>query len=292
MPVKLRPTMIANFAITYRCNSRCSTCGIWAMRDRSGEELTLGEIRRFFEAEKDFLSNVKSIQLTGGEPFLRSDIADIAEAVWHGVPRAFIWVATNGLLPEVIQSKTCDMLDRAGRGGVGVTVSIDGLEQIHDEQRGVEGAYARAFETLSRLAKLREKHPEMRLSVGMTITPHNQHQIKKAITTAEYHDADFTVRPANVSDVYYRNSEVVGEWDFDALASGLDAVASHFTRRRGFPSNASHQLSQQNPELHHHWGEAHSMLRGRLVDVHRPNGRDSPVPLRGGQYWKPQRRVD
>jgi MoaA/NifB/PqqE/SkfB family radical SAM enzyme len=203
------------------------------MEDSSGEELTIGEIREFFEGERDFLSNVKTIQLTGGEPYLRGDIVDIAEAVWAGIPRAFIWVATNGLLPDVIQRQTGRMLDKSEKGGVGVTVSLDGLEHVHDEQRGVEGAYSRAFETLCRLSKLREEYPAMRLSAGMTVTPHNQHQIKKALMTASYIGADFTLRPINVSETYYRNRKVAGEWETATLAAGLKAVARQSAKSRG-----------------------------------------------------------
>jgi Fe-coproporphyrin III synthase len=103
--------MIANFAVTYRCNSRCSTCGIWAMEDRSGDELTTGEVRRFFVGEKEFLSGVKTIQLTGGEPYLRGDIVEVAEALWRGIPGAFVWIATNDLLPETIEERTSEILD-------------------------------------------------------------------------------------------------------------------------------------------------------------------------------------
>lgn len=233
MPHTPRPRMIANFAITYRCNSRCRTCGIWAMEDRSHDELTLTDVRRFFEGEKEFLSEVKTIQLTGGEPYLRSDIAGIVEAVWRGIPEAFIWIATNGLLPEIIERRTSEILDRVDRGGVGVTVSLDGVGQTHEDQRGVENAYPRAFETLCRLSRLGETHPEMRLSIEMTITPQNQHQIKQVMRVAEYHGADFTVRPVNISEVYYRNRGFGGKWDLRVLSAGLSAVADHSTRRKG-----------------------------------------------------------
>ncbi|MCX6648221.1 MAG: radical SAM protein [Candidatus Bathyarchaeota archaeon] len=226
--------MIANFAVTYRCNSRCSTCGIWAMEDRSRDELTLEEIEGFFEGEKELLSGVKTIQLTGGEPYLRDDIVGVAEAVWRGIPGAFVWIATNGLLPETIADRTADILSTPNRGGVGVTVSLDGVGQTHDDQRGVKDAYHRTFETLCRLSRLRETHPDMRLSMGMTITPQNQHQIKQAMKVAEYHDADLTVRPANVSEAYYRNRGVEGEWDHRALRVGLRMVTEHHIRRRGF----------------------------------------------------------
>jgi MoaA/NifB/PqqE/SkfB family radical SAM enzyme len=223
--------MIANFAITYRCNSRCSTCNIWA-QEKHDRELTIGEIHGFFEGERNFLSKVRTIQLTGGEPYLRGDIAEIARAIWNGVPRAFIWVATNGLLPDTIQTKTSEMLE-AGRGGVGVTISIDGIGETHDKQRGIDGAYERAFETLYLLTRLKEKDPRLRLSIGMTITPHNQHQIGKALNLAKVLGVDFTMRPINVSEAYYRNAEPVGEWDLEAIQSGIDMVARYTIQRRG-----------------------------------------------------------
>ena len=226
--------MIANFAVTYRCNSRCRTCGIWATEDRSRDELSIDEIETFFEVEREFLSGVRSIQLTGGEPYLRGDISAIAGAVWRSIPEAFIWVATNGLLPESIVDRTTEILSLQNRGGLGVTISIDGVGQTHDDQRGIEGAYTRVLETLNRLSRLREAHPDMRLSIGMTITPQNQHQITQVLRVAERHDADLTVRPANYSETYYKNSGVEGEWDQRALRVGLRAVAGHYIKKRGF----------------------------------------------------------
>ncbi len=225
--------MIANFAVTYRCNSRCTTCNIWATPDRGGEELSLGEIAEFFEGERDFLAEVKAIQLTGGEPYLRGDIAGIAGAIWRGIPRAFLWVATNGLLPETIAEKTGEMLGNRRRGGLGVTVSLDGVGGAHDDQRGIRGSYEKSLETLRLLSGMRASNPDLRLSVGMTLTPGNQDQIGRAMRLAEQHGADFTVRPANVSEVYYKNDPVKGDWDREALEAGLRLIAEHHVRRRG-----------------------------------------------------------
>lgn len=237
--------MIANFAVTYRCNSRCTTCNIWASPDRCGEELSLGEIAEFFEGERDFLADVKTIQLTGGEPYLRGDIAGIAGTIWRGIPRSFIWVATNGLLPQTIAEKTGEMLSNRRRGGLGVTVSIDGVGGTHDEQRGIRGAYEKSLETLRLLSAMRTRHPDLRLSVGMTLTPGNQDQIGRAVRLAEQHDADLTVRPANVSEVYYKNDPVNGVWDLEALEAGLRLVAEHHVRRRG-PLRAAPVISYLN----------------------------------------------
>lgn len=73
------PTQIANFAVTYRCNSRCQNCNIWQKEPE--DELTLTEIIKFFTVNQDLLKKVKSVQLTGGEPFLRDDLPQIATSI-------------------------------------------------------------------------------------------------------------------------------------------------------------------------------------------------------------------
>jgi len=41
------------FCITYWCNYACQTCNIWKMKPR--DELTLDEIRRFFQRSDRFV---------------------------------------------------------------------------------------------------------------------------------------------------------------------------------------------------------------------------------------------
>ncbi len=228
-----RPEMIANFAVTYRCNSRCSMCGIWKTENPTTGELTLGEIRDFFTSEHDFLSRVKSIQLTGGEPFLRPDIVSIAESIWRNIPSAFIWIATNALLSDVVVRETEKMLNLPGRGGLGVTVSIDGIGEKHDSQRGVDGAYEKTLRTLAGLSEIRSQYHDMSLSVGMTLTPLNQREITSVMRVAEAHGAEYTIRPANVSELYYRNEPEAGQWDIRAVQEGIRRIEEAYIRRRG-----------------------------------------------------------
>ena len=71
---RLKKPYKLNFAITMWCQSRCLTCNIWQIKPK--DELTLDEIREFAKKNTSF----RWVGLTGGEPFLRSDIVDIAKA--------------------------------------------------------------------------------------------------------------------------------------------------------------------------------------------------------------------
>jgi MoaA/NifB/PqqE/SkfB family radical SAM enzyme len=57
-------TSISNFAVTSRCNGRCTMCNIW--RTEPTEDPTLEQIESFFEENRDFLTDLEFIQLTGG----------------------------------------------------------------------------------------------------------------------------------------------------------------------------------------------------------------------------------
>ncbi|HEO70928.1 MAG TPA: radical SAM protein, partial [Candidatus Hydrogenedentes bacterium] len=162
----VRPTMIANFAVTSRCNYRCASCGIGRafLENPSVAErdMTLPEIEAFLVRDADTLRRVSWMQLTGGEPFLRADLVALVTTIAHHLPRCGLWIPTNGFAPDVIAERTEMMLAYAKRLGIGV--SLHGDEAMHDRFTGVPGAHTKAAATLKNLAALRKRHPHLRLS--------------------------------------------------------------------------------------------------------------------------------
>ncbi len=231
MPPVPRPSCISNFAATYRCNSRCTTCNIW--KREPGDELSLSEIKDFLASNRDLLGSVSTVQLTGGEPFLRGDLCGIAEAFWEELPGCMVWVATNGLLPEVVEAETQRMLNGHG-GPLGVTVSLDGVGLTHDVQRGVKGGYEKAIRTLRLLSELSRGDSSLSVSAGLTLTPLNLYEVDAALAVVESLGANFTVRPENVSAIYYGNEATTASWDWKAVDDALGAVARHHIRNRKY----------------------------------------------------------
>lgn len=202
-----RPTSISNFAVTYRCNSRCQTCGIWKTADPGKGEMPLDEIEDLLSENRGFLGDVTSIQVTGGEPYLRGDLPELIHAIHGHLPRATIWIPTNGLTPRSIEAATREMLHDADGIRLGVSVSMDGIRGTHDAIRGIEGSFDRAVETLKRLSTLREAHAGLSVSVGMTVTNENHLELPRVWSLAGTHGVDFSFRPVNFSDLYYRNRD-------------------------------------------------------------------------------------
>jgi MoaA/NifB/PqqE/SkfB family radical SAM enzyme len=197
--------MIANLAITYRCQCRCRTCNIWKTEETEREELALEEYRALFES--DILGEVRSIQITGGEPFMRRDLPELVSTIHASLPDCTFWIPTNGMDPRAVEEATKEMLEDLKGKGVGVSVSVDGMERTHDVQRGVGGSFKKAMETLRRLSALRDEHPGLGLTVGMTLTPENYREASEVYTLARRFGADFSMRPVNFSEIYYRNMD-------------------------------------------------------------------------------------
>jgi len=123
------------FAVTLNCNSRCKHCNIWQLRPKN--ELTIEEIRAFVRANPSFVI----VELTGGEPFMRSDLVEIAKAFAEYSKRLYaITIPTNSLVNiEAIVNKVNEMLKLNKK--IVVTLSLDGYRELEDEIRGVKGNY-------------------------------------------------------------------------------------------------------------------------------------------------------
>jgi MoaA/NifB/PqqE/SkfB family radical SAM enzyme len=225
--------MIANFAVTYRCDSRCRNCNIWRMPVPERGELTLGEIEGLFEENMRFLSGVRSIQITGGEPFLRGDLPQVMAAVRRSLPRCSFWVPTNGLRPDLVGKMTEEILEGLDGWGLGVSVSLDGIGETHEAMRGIEGSYRLALATLEILSRLRGDYPALKVSVGMTVSADNSDEIVKVFEVAKRYSADFSLRPVNFSEIYYRNLPASNQLRTTGLVDALRLVARSRVAERG-----------------------------------------------------------
>mgnify|MGYP002512297468 CR=1 FL=1 len=82
---KLNGTVI----VTYRCNARCSMCNRYKAPSKPEEEITLETIRK--------LPQMYFTNITGGEPFIRTDLKEIVRELYKKSDR--IVISTNGGYP-------------------------------------------------------------------------------------------------------------------------------------------------------------------------------------------------
>jgi MoaA/NifB/PqqE/SkfB family radical SAM enzyme len=133
-------------------------CDSWRLRP--GRELTPPEVRQVFAK----IGRLDVVRLTGGEPFLREDFAEVAAAVDEQSRPAVLHVTSNGSFPDRILG-FARVFPHPRR--LQFLISFDGLETEHNASRGADVPFANALETVERLAGLRDRG--IRVSVNHTI---------------------------------------------------------------------------------------------------------------------------
>jgi len=162
----LRPFSLV-LSVSYRCNSRCRTCGVWR---KSADDMTLDEWRAVF---RNLGRTPFYLTFTGGEPFLRADFADIVVAAYEACRPAVITIPTNGLLTERIHAATDRICAACPESKIGLNLSLDDLGEEHDRIRGVPGNWVKAQDTWKLLKVLQLRHPNLVLSVHTVISQFN-----------------------------------------------------------------------------------------------------------------------
>jgi MoaA/NifB/PqqE/SkfB family radical SAM enzyme len=114
-----------NLEVTKRCNARCDFCNYW-QEDHTPELADYAPVVRKLRP--------LSISLTGGEPLLRPDLAEIITSLRRNFGFLVIGLVTNGLLLTPTRGRE---LWEAGLDEL--SISLDYLDERHDGERGAPG---------------------------------------------------------------------------------------------------------------------------------------------------------
>jgi len=210
--------------VTYNCNQKCKTCGIWSINRESPElrkeELTLEEFKMFCQT-----NNLLWIAFTGGEPFLRRDMSEImSTALSHA---RFVSITTNGSLPDKVIKDTKEALGGSG-GSITMSVSFNGPEAVHNEISGVKNSYKKAYETFSRLREI--TNSRLRIGISYTTSGFNSGQLFRFIE--EFGEPlDLTTISyviAQDSPSYFREDRAIVPPLTDEITELVKAVLPHY----------------------------------------------------------------
>jgi MoaA/NifB/PqqE/SkfB family radical SAM enzyme len=157
--------------ITNTCNLRCKMCGQWSEEgymhcraDRLKQEMSLADWKKIVDELAG--QRISSVLLRGGEPFLFPGIIELVEYIHN--KGMFVAIDTNGTM---LKDHARDLIRL---GGIHLTISVDGPEEIHDQVRGVKGCFSRIKENAVLLHEL-EKNQENQISksICFTISPYS-----------------------------------------------------------------------------------------------------------------------
>ena len=146
--------------VTRRCNARCVMCSDWKRHD-GDRELTLSEIEETFKNR--LFNSLETLALTGGEPTMREDLVEIAQALLKCCPQLKgMLLFSNGLDPDLLLETVQEILslpDCSSLEKFTISISLDGCGEIHQKIRGFPQAFDRVVESIKRLKELQQKIP-------------------------------------------------------------------------------------------------------------------------------------
>lgn len=197
-------------AVTYRCNSRCTMCDIWKLKDTAELEL---------EYFKKLPPSLRDINVSGGEPFLRQDIVELVRILHKTCPKARIVISTNGYLTDLIKEKMREILKYAPNVGVGV--SFDGIGEMHDKIRGIPGGFNLAIKTVK---VLREELGMKNLRLAFTVSKQNVEHLSKVYDLSRELGVQFTMALAQSSEFFFGGKQVEESPDVNILEEQFNHV--------------------------------------------------------------------
>lgn len=165
--------------VTARCNLLCSHCFyIDEIKNaKQKRELSLDE----YEKIATSLQSVLNVSITGGEPFLRNDLAKIVRIFHRSAQTMFFNITTNALLLQRILRVVEEIFEGSPSLSLRLGVSIDGFEDVHDRIRGKVGAFKQVLKTITALKALRQTYDNFTVHVSTTLTRDNAATIKDFI---------------------------------------------------------------------------------------------------------------
>ena len=160
--------------VTSRCNAFCQTCFYHAELNQPGD-LTFAQIEKVSRT----MPSITDLWLSGGEPTLRRDLANVIDlfVANNGVNRVII--PTNGL----IKSRVYEIVDRALGNNPQIdlylNIAVDGYGATHDRIRGVPANWEKALDCIESLYPLKSKYTDrFRLNVNTVVCAENHTEIE------------------------------------------------------------------------------------------------------------------
>jgi MoaA/NifB/PqqE/SkfB family radical SAM enzyme len=134
-------------------------------------------IEQFENISKTIKGRLNILHITGGEPMLRDDIAEICALFAANNHPKSITVSSNCTLPDMV-SRCRTIIDKCKETGYepefSVSTSLDGMEEFHDHFRGKKGAFSSTVKQVKALKKA-----NINVGVCATLTNENTDEIVK-----------------------------------------------------------------------------------------------------------------
>lgn len=173
------------FYVTNRCNFRCKFCFYYAEieKGRKPQELTLDEIDKISRSTGSLLQ----LSLTGGEPFLRKDFAELTDIWIKNTGVRFITIPTNASLKAKMIRYLEYILPRHPTTFFRLAFSMDGIKDDHDINRSMPGSFDKINDCYNEISPMRNKYNNLILDTNTVFTANTAGKIVEILKYLNTH---------------------------------------------------------------------------------------------------------
>ena len=156
---------------------KCAHCFYWRSLN-SKDDLTKEELLELSRS----LGKIENLSISGGEPFLRNEFAEITRQFVRQNGVRQVYVPTNGYFTERIVAAIENALEEPELDLFVVELSLDGMPHFHDQFRATKNAFKKAMETYDALVEIQERDQRLRIHAISTATDRNMDEIQRLTT--------------------------------------------------------------------------------------------------------------
>ena len=123
------------------------------------------------------LGHFENLNLSGGEPFLRKEFAEICELFIQNNAVKNIYVPTNGYFTDKTEKALRKVLANKSLKLFVCEISLDGMPDYHNRFRGNPRSFEKAMETYEMLARLQKEDPRLLIHANTVAMSENMDEI-------------------------------------------------------------------------------------------------------------------
>jgi len=177
------------------------------------------------------MGHIYIFNISGGEPFLRPDIAEIVDLACKYLTPGIIHIPTNAIAVDLIEKKTLETLNiiRSHNPSITLTVkpSLDHIGEKHDDIRGVPGNFEKVMALFHRLKRIQSEYPNLHAELGTVISRWNVDDIEEIARFVTAQGAD-----SYRNEIAEQRSEMFNREDrITPSATQYERAINYFVRR-------------------------------------------------------------
>lgn len=207
--------------------------------------------------------SIQYLLLCGGEPTMKNDLPSIVRYSLDNMPHLRkLLIATNGLVPKKAQQLIPPIVDLCNERGIEITItlSLDGIGDVHDHIRGIPGHFQKTLEAIGYYKEVQRDRP-FRLKVGTTISRFNVDDLENIVAFCKLEELSVDFYMGWASRTYYKNLEAI------------DCIAIPLWKRHRLICFLEH-LVAESPML-----DSNSYYYTKLLQMLNGNRRSFPCPF-------------